>query len=87
MPFFNHIFKIFRKLFKGKVILAGGFNKANAITAIEQGEADAVAFGRIFISNPDLPRRLELDLPLTPYDRSTFYGGSAKGYTDYSVAD
>jgi N-ethylmaleimide reductase len=80
--------KLFRKLFTGKVILAGGFNQANASTAIEQGEADAIAFGRIFISNPDLPKRLEHDLPLNPYDRATFYGGGAKGYTDYPfVAD
>jgi N-ethylmaleimide reductase len=79
--------KLFRKLFKGKVILAGGFNKDNATTAIEQGEADAVAFGRIFISNPDLPKRFAHDVPLNPYDRSTFYGGTAKGYTDYPVSD
>ena len=79
--------KLFRKLFKGKVVLAGGFDKASAIAAIEQGEADAVAFGRIFISNPDLPKRFEHDLPLTPYDRATFYGGAEKGYTDYSFLD
>jgi N-ethylmaleimide reductase len=79
--------KLFGKLFKGKVVLAGGFNKDNATTAIEQGEADAVAFGRIFIANPDLPKRLANDLPLTPYDRATFYGGAAKGYTDYPFAD
>ena len=79
--------KLFGKLFKGAVVLAGGFNKENATVAIEQGEADAIAFGRIFISNPDLPKRLEHDLPLTPYDRATFYGGDAKGYTDYPYAD
>ena len=79
--------KLFGKLFQGKVVLAGGFNKANATTAVEQGEADAVAFGRIFIANPDLPKRLAHDLPLTPYDRATFYGGGAKGYTDYPFAD
>jgi len=78
--------KIFGKLFKGPVVLAGGFNKENATAAIEHGEADAVAFGRIFISNPDLPYRLEHDLPLAPYDRATFYGGDAKGYTDYPFA-
>jgi len=79
--------KLFRKLFAGKVVLAGGFNKTNATAAIAQGEADAIAFGRIFISNPDLPKRLEHDVPLTPYDRSTFYGGGDKGYTDYPFAD
>jgi 2,4-dienoyl-CoA reductase-like NADH-dependent reductase (Old Yellow Enzyme family) len=48
---------------------------------------DAVAFGRIFISNPDLPRRLQLGYPITPYNRATFYGGDAAGYTDYSTYD
>jgi N-ethylmaleimide reductase len=53
---------------------------------VESGEADAVAFGRWFISNPDLPDRLHRGVALTPYDRSTFYGGDAKGYTDYPFA-
>jgi N-ethylmaleimide reductase len=75
--------KLFRKLFKGKVILAGGFNKENAEEALQANEADAIAFGRIFISNPDLPKRFELNAPLTKYDRATFYGGAEKGYTDY----
>jgi len=75
--------KIFSNMFNGKVILAGGFNQASAEQAIENDEADAIAFGRIFIANPDLPRRFELNAPLTPYDRATFYGGAEKGYTDY----
>ena len=49
--------------------------------------ADAIAFGRIFISNPDLPRRLQHGYPLTPYNRATFYGGEEKGYTDYPAHD
>jgi hypothetical protein len=51
------------------------------------GHADAIAFGRIFISNPDLPRRLRHGFPLTPYNRATFYGGEEAGYTDYPVYD
>ena len=47
------------------------------------GHADAVAFGRFFISNPDLPERIRLDAPLTPYHRPTFYTPGPKGYTDY----
>jgi len=74
---------LFGKLFNGKVISAGGYNRDNAIEAVETGTADAVAFGRFFISNPDLPKRLEINAALTPYDRATFYGGNAKGYTDY----
>jgi N-ethylmaleimide reductase len=74
---------LFRPLFPGALIAAGGFTSDSATTTIEEGTADAVAFGRLFISNPDLPRRLELGASLNRYDRSTFYGGGAKGYTDY----
>ena len=69
--------------FGGKVISAGGYVKDTAEAAIAEGRADAVAFGRLFIANPDLPERLRRDAPLNRYDRSTFYGGGAKGYTDY----
>ena len=74
---------LFGKLFKGKVISAGGYTRENAIETVENNIADAVAFGRFFISNPDLPKRLEINAALTPYNRATFYGGDAKGYTDY----
>jgi N-ethylmaleimide reductase len=50
---------------------------------VVNGDASLIAFGRHFIANPDLPRRIELGLPLNPYDRSTFYGYDARGYTDY----
>jgi len=69
------------------LITAGGFTGETAEAAIAAGHADAIAFGRIFISNPDLPRRFELGFPLTPYDRATFYGVGAAGYTDYPVHD
>lgn len=72
-----------RKIFKGKIIANGGFEPDTAATAVEQGDADAIAFGRYFISNPDLPRRVREDLSLAPYDRDTFYTFDAKGYTDY----
>jgi N-ethylmaleimide reductase len=77
----------FRPLFRGPLIAAGGYDREDARRALAEGRADAVAFGRWFISNPDLVQRLALDLPLTPYDRSTFYGGDARGYTDYPVHD
>ncbi|QWG22760.1 alkene reductase [Bradyrhizobium sediminis] len=76
---------LFRPIWKGILIAAGGFTGETADAAISAGHADAVAFGRIFISNPDLPRRLREGLPLTPYNRATFYGGEAAGYTDYPV--
>jgi N-ethylmaleimide reductase len=78
---------LFRPIWKGVLIVAGGFSGEAAEAAIAQGHADAVAFGRIFISNPDLPRRLRHGFPLTPYNRATFYGGEEAGYTDYPVYD
>lgn len=74
---------LFRPIWKGVLITAGGFTGETAEAAIAEGHADIVAFGRIFISNPDLPRRLQHGFPLTPYNRKTFYGGDAAGYTDY----
>jgi N-ethylmaleimide reductase len=76
---------LFRPIWKGVLITAGGFTGETAEAAIAEGHADAIAFGRIFISNPDLPRRLREGFPLTPYNRATFYGGEEKGYTDYPV--
>jgi N-ethylmaleimide reductase len=78
---------LFRKVFTGVLISAGGYDRALAVEAVASGQTDAVAFGRWFISNPDLPARLHADAPLTPYDRATFYGGGAKGYTDYPIGN
>jgi N-ethylmaleimide reductase len=76
---------LFRPIWRGTLITAGGFTGETADAAISAGHADAIAFGRIFISNPDLPRRLQRGFPLTPYNRATFYGGEESGYTDYPV--
>jgi N-ethylmaleimide reductase len=75
--------RVFRNAFKGVLLSAGGYSRAEALSVVEDGTVDAVAFGRLFISNPDLPRRLEQGADLNAYDRSTFYGGGEKGYTDY----
>ena len=74
------------KLFAGPIIAAGGFDLAGAEAVLDNGDADLVAFGRAFIANPDLPARLRANLPLNAYDRDTFYGGDAHGYTDYPFA-
>jgi N-ethylmaleimide reductase len=71
------------KIFEGSVIAAGGFTPATAEEGINSGLAHAVAIGRHFTSNPDLPFRIQNDLPLTPYDRNTFYAFDARGYTDF----
>jgi N-ethylmaleimide reductase len=73
----------FRPLFKNPIISNSGYDKAQAETALKSGNVDLVAFGTLFISNPDLPERFRTNAPLAEADRSTFYGGDAKGYTDY----
>jgi N-ethylmaleimide reductase len=73
----------FSKIFRGPVIAAGGFNPDTAEASVAHGEASLIAFGRHFIANPDLPKRIELGLQLNPYDRITFYGYDGRGYTDY----
>ena len=70
-----------------QLIVAGGYDAATAETAIERGDADLVAFGRLFISNPDLPERFARNADLNAYDRSTFYGGGARGYVDYPMLE
>jgi len=74
-----------RTIFKGKLIAAGGFEPESAEEIVEKGTVDAVAFGRHFVSNPDLSRRIREGLPLCDHDRSTFYTFGAHGYTDYPV--
>ena len=69
------------------MIAAGGFTPEAAARAVAGGSVDAVAFGRLFIANPDLPRRIQLGAPLNRYDRTTFYGGDARGYTDYPALE
>ena len=58
---------------QGTFMAAGGYKKDNGIKAIEDGHADLIAYGRDFISNPDLPLRFALDAPLNSYNRDTFY--------------
>eukprot|EP01062_Namystynia_karyoxenos_P008583 TRINITY_DN13020_c0_g2_i1.p1 TRINITY_DN13020_c0_g2~~TRINITY_DN13020_c0_g2_i1.p1 ORF type:complete len:445 (+),score=151.07 TRINITY_DN13020_c0_g2_i1:80-1336(+) len=77
---------VYRKLFRGLLIGAGGFTPEGAQRAVASGDYDLVAFGRWFISNPDLPARLRSGGPLTVYDRPTFYTYGSEGYTDYPDA-
>ena len=72
-----------RALYEGNYIANNGYTRAAALAAVDSGAADAVAFGRAFIANPDLVERLKADAPLAEGDRATYYGGGAKGYTDY----
>lgn len=72
-----------RKAFPGAYIANNGYTRDLAIEAITDGRADAIAFGKAFIANPDLPERLRVGAPLNEVERATLYGGDAKGYTDY----
>lgn len=75
---------IIRENFKGVYMANGDYTRERAINAIDSGHADLVSFGRDFLSNPDLPFRLEHDLELNPPDKDSFYeGGPIKGYIDY----
>ncbi len=76
-----------RKIFRGRIVAAGGFEPDTAEAIVEKGDADAVAFGRHFLANPDLPKRIKLGLPLNDYDRKTFYTFDSHGYTDYPFAE
>ncbi|CQD35422.1 alkene reductase [Yersinia mollaretii] len=72
-----------RARFNGVIVGAGAYTAEKAEDLIEKGYIDAVAFGRSYISNPDLVARLQQQAPLNAPDGETFYGGGAKGYTDY----
>jgi 2,4-dienoyl-CoA reductase-like NADH-dependent reductase (Old Yellow Enzyme family) len=75
-----------RAVFPGVLVLNSDFTAERAHKAIGAGEADAIAFGRPFIANPDLAHRLRSALPLNVPDPATFYSPGAKGYTDYPAA-
>jgi N-ethylmaleimide reductase len=74
-----------RKRFSGTYIANNGYDFKLATEVLEKNKADLIAFGKLFISNPDLVERLKLGAPLNDFDKATFYGGGAKGYTDYPV--
>ncbi len=72
-----------RRSFSGAYIANNGYTRELAVKTLSEGRADLVAFGRPFISNPDLVERLRLGAALAPLDRATLFGGGAHGYTDY----
>jgi N-ethylmaleimide reductase len=76
-----------RERFKGGLIYCGNYDAERAQARLDDNTADAVAFGRPFIANPDLPERFRVGAALNEPDPSTFYGGDATGYTDYPFLD
>lgn len=81
-------FEELRVRYSGAWMVNNGYDRALATSVVAEGKADLVAFGRPFISNPDLVERLRRGAPLNELDRATLYGGGAAGYTDYpTLAD
>ncbi|KAI3868445.1 hypothetical protein MKW92_021833 [Papaver armeniacum] len=73
-----------RKAFKGTFMVAGGYDREDGNKAVANNSADLVVFGRLFLANPDLPKRFEINAPLNKYNRETFYiSDPVLGYTDY----
>jgi len=73
----------FRRLWRGALMGNKGYDLARANAALREGLVDLVSFAALFLANPDLPERFRRGAALNPPDRPTFYGGGAKGYTDY----
>jgi N-ethylmaleimide reductase len=82
-PGARRMLELIRERYRGTLIIAGGFDYDTAEGWLRQGKADLIAFGRKFLANPDLPERFRSGASLNADDPSTYYGGGAKGYTDY----
>lgn len=74
-----------KREFGGALIVSEAYNQKRAEAVLERGDADAVAFGKLFIANPDLPARFASGAPLNRWDDTTFYSFGAEGYTDYEL--
>jgi N-ethylmaleimide reductase len=79
----REMMSLIRAQYRGRLIVCGGYDHAKAEAALNEQRADLIAFGRLFLANPDLPERFREGAPLNQPDEATFYGGGAKGYLDY----
>lgn len=79
----GEVIPFYSKFYRGSIIGANGFDRESGEKLLQEGHADAVAYGKLFLANPDLPERFELNAPLNDWDSSTFYGGDETGYIDY----
>lgn len=68
-------------------LLTGGYKRESGAAAIRSGHADLICYGRLFLANPDLPRRFQINAPLNKYDRNTFYTHGVEGYIDYPTLE
>ena len=76
-------FELFGKMVKHTVIANTAYDKVTSEAELKKGVASLISFGTLFLANPDLPKRFQLDAPLNQPDRATMFGGGAQGYTDY----
>jgi N-ethylmaleimide reductase len=76
-----------RERFRGTLVVNDGYDRERAERALQEGAADLVSFARLFLANPDLPRRFASSAPLNEPDPATFYGGTDVGYTSYPALD
>jgi len=74
-----------RQIFRGALMLNGGYDARKGNEAIRKGEADLISFGVPFLANPDLPERFKRNSPLNLPDSETYYAGEKKGYIDYPM--
>lgn len=81
----NHVAEYFRPFYKGNLMANNGFDFESGNAIIKKGNADLVSYGKLFISNPDLPERFAKGTKLTPWDNETFYTSGEKGYIDYPL--
>jgi N-ethylmaleimide reductase len=79
----NPVTPYFRQIFQGTLITNGGYDRSTGDSILTSNNADLVSFGKLFLANPDLPKRLELNAHFNTPDPKTFYAPNATGYTDY----
>ncbi|SMO87378.1 alkene reductase [Fodinibius sediminis] len=77
------VLEYYGPFYDGVLMTNGGYDRASALSVVAEEKAEMVSFARLFLANPDLPERFERNAPLNEPDQQTFYGGGAKGYTDY----
>ena len=82
-----HWHRFLRPLFKGIYFANGGFTEESGEKLLQNDGADAIVYGKLFLANPDLPKRFKLDAELNDWDASTFYTPGEKGYTDYPALE
>ncbi|WP_248305183.1 alkene reductase [Devosia sp. 1566] len=83
----GNVAETFRPVFRGTLVVNGGFDRAKGDAVLSAGHADLVAFGVPFLANPDLVERLRVGAPFNTSDPTTFFGEGARGYTDYPLLE